>query len=261
MHVKLDLLQEPSAGAAILVCGLPGIAYVGKLTSEYLIQELPTELIGELHSPHFPAYVLINKDGVVELMRNELHYCKTDTPETPLFLFTGNTQAASPEGQFLIAEEVLDTAMKLGVKTVYSVAAFLSDRTFDEPKVYATATDTALLDELTAHGVVPMDEGSISGTNGLIFGLAKTKGLDGICLLGETRGYRTSTGHYLVDVKAVRAVLTVLTAILSLKVNLTPLDEQAEKMEELITKMVEVEKHVIEEMQETEVKARTRYIT
>ena len=50
MHVKLDLLREPSAGKAILVCGLPGIAYVGKLTSEYLIQELHTELIGELHS-------------------------------------------------------------------------------------------------------------------------------------------------------------------------------------------------------------------
>ena len=261
MQVNLDLLKESSAGEAILVCGLPGIAYVGKLTSEYLIKELQTELIGELHSPHFPAYVLINKNGIVELMRNELHYCKDGADEKPLFLFTGNTQAASPEGQFLIAENVLDTAIKLGVKTVYSIAAFLTDKNLDEPKVYATATDPALLDELKAHGVVLMKEGSISGTNGLIFGLAKTKGLNGICLLGETRGYRTSIGHYLVDVKAVRAVLNVLTAILKLKVDLTPLDEQAEKMEELVEKMVEVEKHVIKEMQETEVKARTRYIT
>jgi uncharacterized protein (TIGR00162 family) len=261
MHVKLDLLREPPAGEAILVCGLPGIAYVGKLTAEYLIQELHPEIVGELHSPHFPAYVLINKDGVVELMRNELHYCHTSDTVTPLFLFTGNTQAASPEGQFLVAEEVLDAALKLGVKTVYSVAAFLSDRDFEEPRVYATATDAALLDGLTARGVVLMTEGSISGTNGLLFALAKTKGLDGICLLGETRGYRTSTGHYLVDVKAVRAVLTVLTDHLGLQVDLTPLDKQAEKMEALVAKLVEVEQHVIEEMQETEVKARTRYIT
>ena len=34
-----------------------------------------------------------------------------------------------------------------------------------------------------------MDDGAITGMNGLIVGLAKLKGIRGTCLLGETSGY------------------------------------------------------------------------
>ena len=34
-----------------------------------------------------------------------------------------------------------------------------------------------------------MDAGSITGMNGLIIGIAKLRGMQGACLLGETSGY------------------------------------------------------------------------
>lgn len=259
MKVKINLIREPKLEEAVLVSGFPGIAYVGKLSVDYLIQELKAELIGEIHSHFFSPYVLI-KNGIVELLRNELYYLEKNAEKGVLFL-TGNAQAASPEGQYIVADKILDEAIKFGVKKVYSIAAYLSSKPFKEPKVYGTATNLALLEDIKEYGVTPMDQGTISGMNGLIFGLARTKKLKGVCLLGETRGYRTATGRYLVDARAVRAILDVLKEMLDIKLNMEPLKKQAEEVDRLIMQMTEMERRAMEEIQDTAEKGRTRYIT
>lgn len=246
MDVEISLLKELKPTESILICGLPGIAYIGKLSADYLIRELKAELVGEIHSKFFPPYVLIRKDGVVELLRNELYYLN-NTQGRDIFFFTGNAQASSPEGQYTIANMVLDQTKRLGVKSVYSIAAYLTHRPSPQPRVYGTATTPALMKTLTNHGIHPMKQGIISGINGLIFGLAQKKQLDGFCLLGETRGYQTPNGQFLLDAKAVRAVLEVLTKMLDLTVDMEPLDKQTEQMDELIKRMEAIERKVREE--------------
>lgn len=259
MKVKFNLVKEIKPKESILVSGLPGIAYIGKLSVDYLIKELEAEIIGEVYSQFFPPYVLITNDGLVELLRNEIHYVNVDKKD--IFFFTGNTQAASPEGQYILADEVLSKLVDFNVKRVYSIAAFLTDRHFENPRVFGTATNQKLIKEIKEYGVIPMDKGMISGTNGLIFGLAGIKKLEGVCLLGETLGYRTATGQYLADSKAVRTVLEVLTDILGIKVDMEPLDRETERMDELITRMAEIEGRVRRETKESQEKGRTRYIT
>jgi len=260
MKVTINLTKKVPPKGSILVCGLPGIAFIGKLSVDYLIQELGAELVGEIHSQFFSPYVLIGKDGVVELLRNELYYVK-DEKDIGIFFFTGNAQAASPEGQYALVDEVLDTVIQLGVKRVYSIAAFLTEKPFERPKVYGIATNPCLVDGMTEWGVLPMDRGSISGMNGLILGLARMKKLEGTCLLGETRGYQTPTGQFIVDAKAARAVLDVLTAMLGLLVDMKPLEKQAEQMDEFTAKLAEVEKKVREELRRAADRDPSRYIT
>ena len=72
-----------------------------------------------------------------------------------------------------------------------------------------------------------MDGGAITGMNGLIVGLAKLKGMRSTCLLGETSGY-------VVDAKASRSLLEVLTTRLSIKVSMDALDTRAKDTEMLI---------------------------
>jgi uncharacterized protein (TIGR00162 family) len=261
MRVKINLLKEPELRNPFLVSGLPGISYVGKVSTGYLIRELKAELFGEVYSHFFPSHVIIKKDGTVELMKNELYYWKNRELERDIIFFTGNTQAASPEGQYLIAEEVLDTAIKFGVKRLYSIAAYVVDKSIEKPEVYGAATEPKLLEEVKMHGVLPMVEGSIGGTNGLLFGLAKTKNLQGICLLGETRGYRTSSGRFVVDAKAVRAVLEILTKILSIKVDMAPIESQAELTAEFIERLEEVESRMLKQAVKSKPKDLSRYIT
>jgi uncharacterized protein (TIGR00162 family) len=250
MNVEIKILKKISTKEFTLVSGLPGIAYIGKLSVDYLVQQLKAELIAEVYSKYFPPYVLIRSDGLVELLRNELYLLKDKTAGDIVF-FSGNSQAFSPEGQYEVADTLLNWAVANGVKKVYSLAAYVTDRAFEKPAVYGTATSSKSLEEMKKMGVAPIDEGVISGENGLIMGLAKKRNVEAVCLMGETRGYQTSTGQYIIDAKASRAVLQLLTSILNLKVDMEPLDKQAQEMDEIIAKMAEVEQRIKEEMSQS----------
>lgn len=75
------------------------------------------------------------------------------------------------------------------------------------------------------HNIAIMDGGAITGMNGLIVGMAKLKGM------GETSGY-------VVDAKASRSLLEVLTTRLGVKISMDALDARA-KDTEILTKIVE----------------------
>jgi uncharacterized protein (TIGR00162 family) len=249
MNVEIKILKKFVPKEFVLVSGLPGIAYIGKLSVDYLVQQLKAELIGEVYSKYFPPYVLIRENGLVELLRNELHLLRDEAAGDIMF-FSGNSQAFSPEGQYEVADTLLDWAVAHGVKKVFSLAAYVTDRTFETPNVYGTASSSEALEELKKKGVIPLDQGIISGENGLIMGLAKKRNVEAVCLLGETRGYQTPTGQYILDAKATKAVLNLLTSILNLKVDMKPLDKQAKEMDDIIAKMAEVERRIKEEMSE-----------
>jgi uncharacterized protein (TIGR00162 family) len=250
MNSEIEILKSISPTKLILVCGLPGIAYVGKIPVDYIIEQLKAELIGEVYSNHFPPYVIINKDGLVELLRNELYCLKDDAGQFIVFL-SGNTQAFSPEGQYEIVEKVLDWAIENKLKRVVSLAALVTDRPFDVPRVYCSTTSDALLEEAKKLGVQPLDQGVIGGENGLIIGLARRKKVEGICLLTETHGYQTPTGEYVMDPRAAPVTLNVLTKLLDLKVDMEPMEKRIVEMDEALARMAEIEKRMREEMQRT----------
>lgn len=250
MNSEIKILKSVSPNELILVCGLPGTAYVGKIPVDYIIEQLKAELIGEVYSKYFPPYVLINKDGLVELLRNELYCLKDDSGRSIVFL-SGNAQAFSPEGQYEIAEKVLDWAIENKVKRVISIAALVTDRPFDVPSVYCSTTSATLLEETKSLGVQPLDQGIIGGENGLIIGLARKKTVEGICLLTETHGYQTPTGEYVMDPRTAPATLNILTKLLDLKVNMEPMEKRITQMDEAFARMAEFERRVREEIQQT----------
>ena len=247
MNAEIKILKPLKPGELTLVVGLPGIAYIGKLSVDYLIQQLKAEMIGEVYSKHFPPYVIVKEDGLVELLRNELHLFKTENGQSIVFL-SGNAQAFSPEGQYEVSKMVLDWAIENGAKKIYSVAALVTERQFDVPDVFVTATSAATIEEVKTRGAKPLDHGIIGGENGLIMGLARKENLEGACLLAETHGYQAPTGEYVIDPRAAKAALNVLTKILGIKVDMEPMEKQAIEMDEAFAKMAEIERRVREEM-------------
>jgi proteasome assembly chaperone (PAC2) family protein len=93
-----------------------------------------------------------------------------------------------------------------------------------------------------------MDAGSITGTNGLLFGLASLQGIPSLCLLSETPAYTTPTGRFLVDAKAAQALLEVLTKMLQIEIDMKPLEEEAKLSKEFMERMEEIEQRTIEEV-------------
>jgi proteasome assembly chaperone (PAC2) family protein len=142
----------------------------------------------------------------------------------------------------------LEWAINNGVQRVYSVAAYVTERPFESPNVYCTTTTLALLEEAKSHGAVFLDNGLIGGENGIIMGLAKRKKVEGTCLLAETHGYQAPTGDYVIDPRAAKAALKVLTSMLNLKIDMDPMEKQVVEMDEAIAKLVEMERRIRAEM-------------
>ena len=81
--------EQVSLKNAILLEGLPGVGNVGKLAAMHLIEELEAKKCMEIYSSHFPPQVLIDEDGIVNLVNNELYYYSGKEAERDLLFLVG----------------------------------------------------------------------------------------------------------------------------------------------------------------------------
>jgi len=240
----------------ILIEGLPGLGLVGKIAIRYLIKQLKAKKFAYLYSPHFPYFVLVSKKGNVRLLRGSFYFWKNKDGKNDLLLFTGDSQSQTIEGQYEIADRMLDFSQKHQVKTIVTIGGYRVE-TDDKPKVFVAATSPDILTKATKGGAIVSDSGSpIVGTAGLILGLARFKKIDALCLLGETRGY-------LPDPMAARSVLEVLKAMFNFDLDLAGLDEDIVKAEKMVSRLQKIEEKRALQAEETrkEEDRKTTYIS
>jgi hypothetical protein len=82
------------------------------------------------------------------------------------------------------------------------------------------------------------------GTAGLILGLSHFRGIDALCLLGETRGY-------LPDPRSARSVLEILQSMLGFDANLAGLDEEIAKGDKMVSRLQKIEERRVLQAEET----------
>ena len=226
----------------ILVEGFPGLGMVGSIATKYLVKQLKAQKLAILHSPHFPYHVIVNKKGGARLLRGEFYFWKNEAGENDFIFLTGDSQAQTIEGQFEVANSILDFAEKKKVKTIITIGGYRNE-VEDTPKVVAASTNPDLFERALKAKAVSSDAGTpIVGTAGLLLGLAKFRKMDAVCLLGETRGY-------LPDPKTAKSVIEVLQGLLDVNVDLKGLDEEIERSKEILGKMRDIEKRRVKYMQ------------
>lgn len=225
----LKVLQKPRLNRPVLVEGLLGLGYVGKLAAEHLVEELHAKKFAELYSPHFPHHVVIEGGGMLRPIRNELYHARTDRSD--IIIWVGDAQPISPEGHYELAEHVLDTAKKWGVKQIFTLGGYATGNYMKaQPRVMGIG-DSKLLNKVRAHGAVTgKDGGPIIGAAGLLIGLGQLRGIPGVCLLSETHGM-------VVDHRAAQAVLQVLVGVLGIKVDMSNLEQRARATEQIMERV------------------------
>ena len=228
MQTEVRYYNQPKVNKPVMVCGLPGIGSVAWLAVNHLQKELKAELFAEVFSPMFSPKVWLTEDGVVKLMKGEFYFWKNKGRGADLVLFSANEQPYSPEGQYALADAVLDVGQKFQVERVITMGGMAIDKFTEEPKVYVGATEVELVKELEGYGAVKLAGGAITGTNGLIFGLAKPRKIPAICLLAETPGYLS------LDANATKAALQLSSKLLKISLDLTALDKQAKENAEAV---------------------------
>jgi len=236
-----DTFTDKNLTDPIFVVGLPGIGQVGKLVAEYMIHVLAAEKIGEIHAIYFPPQVILDENGVARLPRNELYLYRAENRHV-VFL-VGDFQSTSNEGHYLMADAYLDIAAELGVKRIYTLGGFGVGHLISTPRVFGAANRGELRGEITEDGVTfDRDEpgGGIVGAAGLLLGMGGMRGIDAICLMGETSGY-------VVDPMSAASVLTVLSKLIAVPVDPTQLNDRAAEMEKVVQGLLESEKSQHEE--------------
>jgi len=115
-------LKEIELTDPIIIEGLPGVGHVGKLVADHLIEELNAEKIMEIYSPSFPPQVLVEKDSLVRLVRNEVYAYKSKNID--LLIIAGDHQSTTTEGHYEICNIFLDMAEKYNVKRIYTLGGY-----------------------------------------------------------------------------------------------------------------------------------------
>lgn len=240
----------------VLIEGLPGLGLVGWISTRYLAKQLGAKVFARLYSPHFPYYVISDKDGNVRLPRCNFLYWK-NISGSDLILLIGDGQAQTIDGQYEVASKILDFSQKYGVNMIVTIGGYSAPSREKERKVIAIVNNDELLEKIKEAGAEISPAGNpVVGTAGLLVGLASFRKIKALCLLGETPGH-------IPDFEAAKSVLKVLSSFLKISIDPGGLDKEIEKVSRFLRKVESIEERIeaYEESFRRAERIRTTYIS
>ncbi len=236
--------EKPDLDSPVVVEGLTGIGHIGRTAVHYLVDHLEAEKIAEIISHHFPHWAIVNEDKELDILKNELYLYERDDGQDVVLLI-GDAQSIDPKGHYEVVHDILDLLDDWGTEELVTIGGYGTGEMVDEtPDVFGVVTDKDLKEEYEDYGVsFDHSVGQIVGATGLLLGIGKRYGMEGIALLGETPGFLLS------DPKATEEVLQVLEDILDIELDYENLEEKVEEVEEVMKRIQELQKQAQQQQQ------------
>ncbi len=251
--MRTRITKKPKLDNPVLIACWPGIGNVGIIAANSLRRKTDAIEMGHIEPWDFfyPNKVTIQQGQLtsLEFPRSTFYYAKTGKGDI-LFFLAGEQPADgfSPYGKgtkaYQMANMVLDVAEKFGCRRVYtSGAAVTQVHHSARPQVWAVPNGQHMLGEFSNYSNTVImsdikdrvDDVRITGMNGIMLGVAKTRGLDGVCLMGEVPVYLQ--GLPFAYPRASKSVIEVLSAILDVDADYTRLDRLIARTEKEIDRL------------------------
>ncbi|MFC2069411.1 PAC2 family protein [Chloroflexota bacterium] len=220
------LYGRPRLNSPNMLAAWPGIGNVSAIVANYLKIKLDFKELGEVRALNFfdPIGILV-KDGVVEepqFPQSKFYYWKGRSGVSDIILFIGDDQPVSKG--YELANCVIDIGLRFQARRIYTCAAALTRiHHSEQPSVWGVSTSKGGAENLRSIGLVHKNNLHISGLNGLLLGVAKERGVEGICLLGEVPSYATRIQNPM----AALEILRVLTKMLKINIDTAELSALA----------------------------------
>lgn len=246
--------QEPKLERPHMVVSWPGIGNIGIIAVDTLREQTRAQELAEIEPWDFfyPQRVVIKGGLLMDLTfpRNKFYYQRLDGKD--FIIFIGEEQPAAAgrgyaEGAkaYAMANLVLDVAQKFNCQRVYTSGAAVSMTHHNlRPRVWAVTNKPALVPEIKGYpntilmsDIEGRGDGSITGLNGLLLGVAKKRGFDGVCLMGEIPDYLSQAPFPYP--RASKSVIEVLSGIIGLKIDLGGLDGMIGQIDEVVDNIFE----------------------
>ena len=253
MGVKI--FKKVKAKNPDLIACWSGIGNIGIIAVDTLRSGVRAEEFAEIEPWGFfyPRKVRVEAGLLKDLEFSGSKFYFKRVGKKDLIIFVGEEQPgekgdlyARGEKAYEMANLVLDIADEFQCQRVYTSGAAVAPIHHTlKPKVWAAANKKDLVKEIKRYeNTILMseikgtdDQSTITGLNGLLLGVAKKRGLEGICLMGEIPLYLQASP--LLYPKASKSVLEVLTRILGIRLDLRKFDNYVAQSEAAIEKFYE----------------------
>lgn len=233
-----------------MVAVWPGMGHVAHNAGVYLLSKLQMGVFAELEAADlFDVDHVEVRKGILRAARrprNRFFAWRDPKGRRDLVVFLGEAQP--PVGRYPFCRHVVQFAKQLGVERVVTFAAMATAmRPEDRSRLFVAATDKQTLGELRSLGPEVVEDGQISGLNGVLLGVAAQEGLRGACLLGEM----PQVFAQLPFPKASLSVLEAFSVWAAIDLDLEELERMAqatgENLGELLARVEEVAEGTLEE--------------
>ena len=221
-----------------LVAAWPGMGSVALAAGAYLVDTLNARLVHELPArDQFDVQQVEVKKGLAaaaRMPRSMFFEWRDPDGRHDLLIFLGEAQPDT--GGYAFCHRLLDYATQRGVRRLFTFAAMATQlHPSNEPRVFGVGTQRSLLSELREHGAELLEEGQISGLNGVLLAAGAERGIPGVCLLGELPFFAVGVPNP----RASQAVLEVFSDLSGIDLDLDRLKEQADAMQEHLLDLLE----------------------
>ncbi len=247
----------------VLLAAWPGMGNVGLIAMDYLRRKLLSQPLAEIDmSPYFIPDSIIVKDGIAQLPEipsSIFHYSQ----DPDIIIFESNAQITGKDG-IAIIKTILDTAIKFNVSQIYTAAAMAQPMSYlSNSDVLVACSSSEYLEKIRPTGIVPMPDGYIAGLNGLLLGVAASRGLEAACLLSTMPSYAANIPYPKASVEIVKLFSTLLNVEVDLdelRSNAEEMNQQLSAIEERIKQLFPAEKEQDQEMPDIEDEKVPHYI-
>ena len=221
--------KRPKLKSPTLIEGLPGIGNVGKVSVDFIVEELNAQKIFELVSSSMPHSVFVNEQSLVELPTISVYFRRSGRSD---FLFVaGDAQPIDEVSSYEFSEAVLDMLGSFNGNEVVTLGGIGLPSIPKKPRVYCTGTSKGAVRKYSdgtsaepkLYGVV----GPIIGVSGLLLGLAKRRRMNAVSFLAETYGHPMYLG-----IRGAREIVGILNKKFSFGIDLKGMDAEIRELEE-----------------------------
>lgn len=225
--VEVRTLKEVDLKGATVVAAFPSVGLVSTISATYMIQMLPVDQVCALESEDFPSVSMI--------------YAKK--PKFPARVY------ASPQHKIAIfvcemplptrihravAYALLDWVKAHGCRQIISLEGLPMEgdgALTGEPSVWGVGSTDRARAELEQHKIAQLETGMIAGVTGVLLNEGRWRNADVVALLAEAR-------PELPDAHAAVALVHALDSLLEdIDIDLKPLQQQAQQLEEFLQRL------------------------
>lgn len=227
--VEIVDFEDADLAGANVIAGFPSIGLVSTIAANYLIDAMDLNQIGCLRSSQFPALSVVHTGEPLSPVRI---YAGPQPGSKKIVVFVSEFK---PKPQLIngISDAIMTWVNKKKCKTLISPEGMVVEGKDDESgnisDAYAIGSTDEARSMLLSKDIPQFKNGIIAGVSGVLLNLGKQANFDVISILAEAHPNYP-------DAKAAAAAINIIASVVGIEVNVTPLYEESERIEQKLQK-------------------------